>query len=60
MGVFLSLHYFILCNTDIYIYPNSSALALKCDVSSAASVSSMVEKAVEIFGRIDLAVNNGI
>jgi NAD(P)-dependent dehydrogenase (short-subunit alcohol dehydrogenase family) len=41
-------------------YPTASTLALKCDVSSAASVSSMIESAVEKFGRIDLAVNNGI
>eukprot|EP00026_Physarum_polycephalum_P014247 Phypoly_transcript_14739.p1 GENE.Phypoly_transcript_14739~~Phypoly_transcript_14739.p1 ORF type:complete len:258 (+),score=23.42 Phypoly_transcript_14739:99-872(+) len=39
-------------------YPRASTLSLKCDVSSAASVSSMIDKAVEKFGRIDLAVNN--
>ena len=41
-------------------YTGANALALRCDVSSASSVSSMIEYAVEKFGRIDLAVNNGI
>jgi len=39
-------------------YPNASAIALKCDVSVSSSVSSMIQSAVDKFGRIDLAVNN--
>eukprot|EP00026_Physarum_polycephalum_P012928 Phypoly_transcript_13279.p1 GENE.Phypoly_transcript_13279~~Phypoly_transcript_13279.p1 ORF type:complete len:287 (+),score=36.08 Phypoly_transcript_13279:92-862(+) len=40
------------------LYPSAQALAVKCDVSSSESVASMIERAVERFGRIDLAVNN--
>eukprot|EP00026_Physarum_polycephalum_P016671 Phypoly_transcript_17634.p1 GENE.Phypoly_transcript_17634~~Phypoly_transcript_17634.p1 ORF type:complete len:178 (+),score=30.10 Phypoly_transcript_17634:33-566(+) len=39
-------------------YPDAHILAVKTDVSSNESVRLLVEKAVEKFGRLDLAVNN--
>jgi meso-butanediol dehydrogenase / (S,S)-butanediol dehydrogenase / diacetyl reductase len=35
-----------------------SARYLKCDVSSSSEVSDLIEKTVEIFGKIDVIVNN--
>src|SRR5215472_11298219 len=34
------------------------ALAVKADVSNAASVQSLVQRVVEAYGRLDVAVNN--
>eukprot|EP00026_Physarum_polycephalum_P014860 Phypoly_transcript_15422.p1 GENE.Phypoly_transcript_15422~~Phypoly_transcript_15422.p1 ORF type:complete len:208 (+),score=23.16 Phypoly_transcript_15422:292-915(+) len=42
----------------MHIYPDAHILAVKTDVSSNESVRLLVEKAVEKFGRLDLAVNN--
>lgn len=39
-------------------YPSASSLVLHSDVSSAESVSCAIEKAVEKYGRLHLAVNN--
>src|SRR5215472_14773586 len=33
-------------------------LAVKTDVANAASVQSLIKRAVEVYGRLDLAVNN--
>lgn len=34
------------------------AIALSCDVTSASAVDAMVKKAVEVFGKIDILLNN--
>eukprot|EP00026_Physarum_polycephalum_P015846 Phypoly_transcript_16632.p1 GENE.Phypoly_transcript_16632~~Phypoly_transcript_16632.p1 ORF type:complete len:279 (+),score=35.75 Phypoly_transcript_16632:64-837(+) len=39
-------------------YHNAQAVAVKTDISSSASVVELIEKTVEKFGRLDLAVNN--
>ncbi|KAK8870061.1 hypothetical protein IAR55_000631 [Kwoniella newhampshirensis] len=39
-------------------YPGCGAHAVKCDVSKEDEVKAMVEKAVEVFGRLDVLFNN--
>jgi len=40
------------------IYPSASGIAVQCDVTSSASISTFITTAVEKYGKIDLAVNN--
>jgi NAD(P)-dependent dehydrogenase (short-subunit alcohol dehydrogenase family) len=44
--------------TDALIAAGRQALGVTCDVSDEAQVSSMVERAVATFGRLDMAFNN--
>ncbi|KAL7418544.1 hypothetical protein Q5752_007002 [Cryptotrichosporon argae] len=39
-------------------FPTSEAVAVKCDVSKEAEVRAMVDKAVEVWGRLDVLFNN--
>ncbi|WVQ78231.1 hypothetical protein IAT38_000314 [Cryptococcus sp. DSM 104549] len=39
-------------------FPESKTVAVKCDVSKELEVKAMVEKAVEVFGRLDVLFNN--
>ncbi|WVN89017.1 uncharacterized protein L203_104233 [Cryptococcus depauperatus CBS 7841] len=39
-------------------FPNNKAVAIKCDVSQEAEVKTMIDKAVETFGRLDVLFNN--
>ncbi|ODN84870.1 hypothetical protein L202_00725 [Cryptococcus amylolentus CBS 6039] len=39
-------------------YPTSGTVAVKCDVSKEPEVKAMIDKAVEVFGRLDVLFNN--
>ncbi|WVR04948.1 hypothetical protein IAU60_001960 [Kwoniella sp. DSM 27419] len=39
-------------------FPGAQAVAVKCDVSKEAEIKAMVDKAVEVFGRLDVVFNN--